>query len=730
MTKLGLCRTTQIHEKGSASCRLLAGLASLATATALVSAEPALAQAQSQDDENIQDAIIVTATRSSLPTNALPLTIDVIGGDEFIDQTAISGSVVDAVAALTPSFSPTRQKLSGFGETLRGRSPLFAINGIPQSTPLRDGSRDGYTIDPFFIDRVELIFGSNALQGIGATGGIVNQVTAGAPTTDGFSGRLLSQLTIDGDASSAGFGWKTAGLVSWRQGALDATIGAAYEDRGIYRDGRGNPVGVDGAQGEVQDSQSISLFGRFGLALSPSARIELMLSQFDLDGRGDYVLVSGNRTAGIPASARLGEQGGIAPNNRTQTASLTLTDDDLAGGTLNAQVFFNRSRDTFGGSTEALFQDPAFPPFGTLFEQSQNRSRKYGGKISYERVVPGLEALTAIVGFDALKDLTVQKLIVTDRAWVPPTDYRGLAPFAQFNLKLLDGALRLAGGARYENVQITVPDYQTLFSYGARRVTGGSPKFTDVLVNGGVIVEPTQGVRAYASYAEGYTVPDVGRITRAIREENIRIDDFLDIEPVVSNNRELGIEVKQGPIDASAAYFWSSSTRGQFLIANSDGIFEVQRQRVEIEGLEVNIATDTPVNGLRLNVGYSHLSGRTDTNADNVVDRDLDGPNIAPDRVNLAALFARGPVSARLQHSVYLSRRFAGGDPRNDFGGYALTDASVRLSTGLGAVSLAASNIFDKFYVSYDSDTSQPTNNNRFFAGRGRTLTLGWDYRF
>lgn len=62
------------------------------------------------------------------------------------------------------SFSPARQA-DRSGETLRGRSPLFAIDGIPQTAPLRDGSRDGFTIDPFFIDRVELILGSNALQG-------------------------------------------------------------------------------------------------------------------------------------------------------------------------------------------------------------------------------------------------------------------------------------------------------------------------------------------------------------------------------------------------------------------------------------------------------------------------------------------------------------------------------------------------------------------------------------
>jgi len=153
---------------------------------ALIAATPALAQ---NVDAQSEDAIVVTATRSALPVNALPLTVDVIDKAALDQQIAISGSVTDAVAALTPSFSPTRQKLSGAGETLRGRSPLYAINGIPQSTPLRDGSRDGFTIDGFFIDRVEIIFGSNALQGIGGTGGIVNQVTVGAPRAEGISGR-------------------------------------------------------------------------------------------------------------------------------------------------------------------------------------------------------------------------------------------------------------------------------------------------------------------------------------------------------------------------------------------------------------------------------------------------------------------------------------------------------------------------------------------------------------
>lgn len=714
---------------------------------------PVFAQdAASTEDGVGEDAIIVTAARTILPPNALPLTIDIIGKDALDQQLAMSGSVTDAVANLTPSFSPTRQKLSGAGETLRGRSPLYAINGIPQSTPLRDGSRDGFTIDGFFVDRVELIYGSNALQGIGGTGGIVNQVTVGAPKEEGLSGRTLLQGTADNDFSKAGMGGKIAGLVQYRAGAFDATVGAAYEIRGVFSDAKGRPIGLNLTQGETQDSKALSLFGRFGYELSPSARIDLIASRFELKGDGDYVATPGNRTLGIPTSAVRGNPPGKSAQNRTESVALSLTDSDLGGGNFVSQIFFNRSRDTFGGEvlTQATFQDIRIAPIGTLFDQSQNRSRKIGGKISYERAIPGFEDLTVTLGFDALWDTTEQRLIATGRTWVPPTDFRSLAPFAQANLKLFDGLIRVAGGARYENVKLTIDDYVTLATTttprGGVAVAGGSPSFKDALVNGGIIIEPAQGIRAYASYAEGFTVPDVGRITRAIGTAGVDIDTFLDIAPIVSNNREIGVEFKRGPVDANATYFWSSSDKGQLLIARPDRIFDVQRLRVEIQGLELNLGVQTPIDGLKLNIGYAHLIGRFDSDAvpDGIVDSDLDGTNISPDRLNLAANYTSGPFSARVQTQVYFKRRFdskarAADDANplhplkladNDFGGYTLTDANVRYQTGIGGISLAVQNLFNRQYIDYSSDTRLPTDQLSYFAGRGRTFTLGWDYRF
>ena len=735
----------------------------LLMASASTFALPATAFAQSASQQTgDQENIIVTAARTALPPNALPLTIDVIGKESLDQQIAISGSVTDAVSTLTPSFSPTRQKLSGSGETLRGRSPLYAINGIPQSTPMRDGSRDGFTIDGFFVDRVELIYGSNALQGIGGTGGIVNQVTVGAPTKEGISGRVLLQGTADNDFSSDGLGGKVAGLVQYKAGRFDATVGAAWEKRGAFYDGQGRRVGLNLTQGETQDSQTLSLFGRFGYELSSTARLDLIASRYELKGDGDYVALAGNRATGLPTSAVRGDPPGKSAQSRTESVALSLTDSELGGGHFVSQIFFNRSRDTFGGeiNPQATFQDPALAPVGTLFDQSQNRSRKLGAKISYERAVPGFEDLTLTAGFDALFDKTEQALIATGRVWVPPSDFRSLAPFGQANLKLFDGMFRLAGGVRWENVQIKIDDFRTLAAttfvrctatvttncgeptYGGVTVDGGKPKFDDLLINGGIIFEPWQGIRAYASYAEGFTVPDIGRITRSINRTGIDIDNYLNIEPVISNNREIGIEMKRGPIDATATYFWSSSDKGQLLIAGTDRNFDVQRLRMEIQGLELNLGVRMPIDGLKLNVGYAHIKGRYDSDAsrgapDGIVDTDLDGVNISPDRVNLSASYNRGPISALVQTQFFLSRTFHADadrpdqpDPLNDFGGYNITDASIRYDTGFGGLSLSVQNLFDKFYIDYSSDTRLPTDPLSYFAGRGRTFTLGWDYRF
>jgi iron complex outermembrane receptor protein len=444
----------------------LSGIASAIMSVAMGWAGPALAQAavsavEADAPGEAADVVIVTATRVPLPASAIPTTVQVITPEQTRIQAQIGGSAIDAVSALVPSFTPTRQKMTGAGETLRGRSPLFMIDGVPQSTPLRDGSRDGFTIDPFLLDRVEVIFGSNAIQGVGAAGGVINYVTARpARGADGLTGAAQVQASSDGGLSSEGQGWRGALRVGGTLGAFDLVVGLVGETRGTFFDGDGRRIGVDGTQGELQDSQSSSVFLKTGVDVGANRRLELMVNHFELAGNGDLVVVAGNRLAGLPTSAVPGTQPGVVPVNYATTASLTWRDRAVFGGTFTAQAYATEFESVFGGGIFADFQDPALG--SNFFDQSSNNSDKQGFKLDWSGPVAFVPGLRLTAGLDGLRDVTFQQLIATGRNWVPETTFTSVAPFLQLNQALLAGRLNLAAGIRREDATLEVGDYESL----------------------------------------------------------------------------------------------------------------------------------------------------------------------------------------------------------------------------------------------------------------------------
>jgi iron complex outermembrane recepter protein len=703
---------------------LLAG-----SALSVLVAGSAQAQTRAPSETSVAE-VVITALRVEQPRAATPSTVVVIDSEQLQTQSALSFSAVETVAALAPSFSPTRQKLGGNGETLRGRSPLYLVDGIPQSTPLRDDSRDGFTIDPFFIDRVEVVFGSNAIQGIGATGGVINYVTAGTPEEDeGWTGRVLGQTSFDGGMQSDSFGYKAAGLVGRDFGRWDFVAGAAYETRGAYYDADGRRIGTDSTQGDTQDSKSWSLFAKGGLDLTADRRLQFMVNRFELNGDGDYTPVSGNRAAGLPTVSIKVPQLGEPPSNTVVSGALSYRDGALLGGTLTAQVYAHDYEGVFGGGFEATFQDVRIAPIGRLFDQSANNSEKQGFKLDYERKIDFVPGLNALVGLDGIRDTTFQALIRTGRLWVPKTTYRSLSPFVQLHQDLWEGRVHLSAGARRENATLEVGDFITLATSGSQRVSGGEPSFKETLVNFGGTFQAVEGVTAFASYAQGFTMPDVGRVLRAINLPNRDVDTYLDVEPVISDNIEVGVEFARGPVRASAAWFRSTSDKGALLVLNANATFDVQRQRTEIEGIEATLRW--AVNDwLTLGGSYSTLEGRTDSNGDGSVDRDLNGANISPDRLLGYAEVTYGPVSARLQAQKFEARSFAGEVPANGFDGYALADAIVTWRAPAADLSFGIQNLTDEQYITYFSDTQNPTDNLRYWAGRGRTIVLSAARRF
>lgn len=696
----------------------------------LSAATPAHAAGDATSIEAVRsEEIIVSATRTPTPITAIPNTVRIIDREALDTQLAASPSLIDSLSFSVPSFAPGRQKMTSTGESLRGRTPLYMVDGVPQSTPLRDGKRSGFTIDPAFVERVEVIYGANAIQGVGATGGVINYVTTTPPENGDWLNRATLELTTD-NFEKNGFHYKLAGVTAKKLGAFDFVLGATYDVRDLFYDGNGRAVGVDTTQGDIMDTRGWSVFSKLGFDVTDAQRLELMANFFDQGGDGDYRGVAGNVAAGIPATTVEGEAPGDPTHNEARNFALTYKNDSLLAGTLTLQGFYYDFYALYGGDTFPNFQDAAIAPVGTLFDQSALSSEKYGAKLTFARQDTFWRGLQVVAGADYLRDKTFQELAQTDRLWVPNMIYKGWAPFLQLEQQLFDARVRVSGGLRYENAKLDVPDFTTIASANSTFVRGGSPSFEKLLKNAGLVIEPSEGLSLFASYAQGFTMPDAGLILRAVRTPGQSVEQLVDLQPVIADNIELGAAYRQDGLNLSASYFWSNSDLGS-RIQVIGGTGFIQREKTKIKGLELAASYAFP-STVRIGANFAALEGRYDSNQDGTVDKDLDGRNIAPDRLNV---FVEGPLAdklrARVQMSRLFDRRFEGNLPQYDFSGYSLVDAMLFYDAErFGRFTLAVANLFDKQYITYFSQTSNNVTNDNYVAGRGRAITLRWQASF
>lgn len=672
------------------------------------------------------EEVIVTASRTEKPLGTIPNTVTVINADELAKQITISHDISTILGNMVPSFSPARQKLSSAGESLRGRKPLYLIDGVPQSNPLREGGRDGHTIDPIMIERVEVIHGANAIHGLGAAGGIINLITK-KPTQETVHSLRIGIEAQDADVSES-LGYNASYTLSGSVDRFDAIASFGYRETGVGYDANDEVIGFDNTQGDTMDSASYDAFLKLGYNLDQQ-RIELTYNHYRIENHNDWLGVNGNLAAGIPTTAIKADVPGDAPQNEVTTISLNYLHEALFGHQLRVQLFSQDFAGTYGGGTFGTFQDPAFG--ANVFDQSENQSQKYGMKLTLSKDRVFDLPVNAVYGVDVVEDKTQQELIQTGRAWVPETVYKNYAPFLQLEYVGIE-KLTVSAGVRQEESELEVEDFTTLYSYnGGQAVTGGTPSFSETLVNMGATYQLTEPLRIYANYSESFSMPDVGRVLRGIDIPGQSVEQFLDLKPILTENYEIGLELNLDSLRGQITYFTSESDLGQRLQPDADGIFSVQREKTEIDGIELRAdwllgAKDT------LGLRYAYLRGEFDSDQDGKTDTDLSGVNISPNRLNLSWEHNwAATVSTRLQANYLFDRKFtdASGATYEAFNGYTTFDLYANWMTPVGNFSLGINNLADKDYFSYHSQAGGGSNS-RNFKGLGRSAQLSYDIQF
>lgn len=701
----------------------------LALAYAAAGAAEAADDTPAPNAETKLDEVVVTATRSEKTLEKIPGAVTVITERELAPQLLIAEDPSQALATFVPGYSPSRQTLSIAGETLRGRRALILFDGIPQSTPVVDGRREGYFADPAIIERIEVVSGPSAIYGLGATGGIINYISK-TPRKMGTEQRLDAKVMTQFKDDS--LGWKTGYRVAHKDARFDVLGYVGVTQRGIAYDGDGRRIGTDTVQGDTMNSTAGDVFLKAGTDLGPQ-RWQFSFNRFRLEGGGDYRVVPGNRAAGIPTTAERGTPPGNPPRNNVQTASIDWRHSDLGGGLASVQFFKQDFAALFGATNSRTFQDPTIAPAGTLMDQSEIVADKWGVRTSWLRPDLFMRGLELSVGLDYLRDVSEQRLALTGRTWVPPIRFDNLAPFAQ--LEYERGPFTVRGGARREYARLDVDSYRTLASYGNREVQGGTVDFAETVKNLGAVWRFGAGWSTFASYNEGFGLPNVGRVLRGVNTDGQSVENLINLQPVLTDNKEIGLAWRGTRGAAGLSYYESSSDLGS-TIRVVDGVSRLERLPVDIKGWELNgdwkFAKDWSLFGL-----YSRIRGKTATAEGQPLDVALGSSEQGPDKLVLGVNWAfseRG--HARLQGARFFPRHINAGrrlgraNLEENFSGYTVADLALTYKSRWGDFGLGIENLLDKQYILYNTQANPAGTDSNYFAGRGRTYTLSYARTF
>ena len=696
-------------------------LAMLAMATT-----PCNAQSEEIKDstQHLEEVIISTTRIPEIKQNAAA-TVTILDQKQIAEMSKAAPDITHLLGMLTPGMALSSNTTSSRSQSLRGRSALILIDGIPQSTPLRSTDRDIRTIDIAAIDHIEVVKGSTALYGNGAIGGLINIITKKNTTNKAVAGETtLSGSTYNLFRHGKGQGYRINQQVYGRLGQFDYLVNGAFGRTGSAIDGDGKFISPRYGLG---DTYTTNVLVNLGYSLSSKNRIELMYN-FYRSLQDTKLIPFGGKYLQSPSIGIIGSKDPQAVDEGTRynhNAYLKFTSKDIFKHTdLEASVY--------GSGIYTIFDfrkaNPAQPRWEETSGQSAVKDRKFGFRTQFNtRLIFSENAFARLAyGYDYLYNKTSQPL-VDGRYWVPWLTSSNHAPFIQVKTTLWEH-LNLKLGGRYDFINVNVPDYDVLrnkLSDPQVQVKGGKLKYNNMSFNVGLSYNRYRAFQPFVAYSQGFSIFDLGRTLRAAKADVL---SKISTEPVKTNNYEIGVysDINHW-LQLNGSVFYTYSKLGSDLKIEN-GFWIVNRTPQKVYGVELS-ADAQILRNLKAGANLSWFEGKLKSVSG---DWDTYMSNISIPAAKLAMYVNYAPIK-----NTYIQLQYMHTGKRNRF----TPNASGTYNEGEGIVSrinllnltagvkmkvcdlsLAVSNLLN--YTYYTPASMMMARNAEYAHADGRKITL------
>lgn len=657
-----------------------------------------------------------------------------------------AGNIGTVLAKTVPGLADSSRTITDFGQTLRGRNALILVDGIPLNLS-RETSRGLSGIDPESIQNIEVIRGSNAIYGGGATGGIISITTksaGGEPTAKTVVGFQTPLTNFSHDALSADIHQYFSGSLNDWNYALDF----GYKRTGSSYDASGDRIAPEPSQGDLFDSDAYSIGGKLGYHIDDNQYIQLSANYYTADQDSEYASdpsVAKLPAGSVPAKAIKGLKLADQNQNESQVYNLTYKNKDLLGSNFDSQIYYRDFYTRFNPTDGRNQANRA-----NTINQGYQENDVFGSRFTFNTPLHFLGDSSLVWGGDFIREQSEMPLDTFDPEiydqsgglefvkngnliYLPELTTQSVGVFAQLKHRFND-QWSAEVGARYEDSFAEVDDFIPLTQANKLNpytVKGGKVKADAWLYNASVTFSPVEEHSIYASFSQGFQLPDVGLV---IRNANTGFDlgsSFL--EPVKVDNYELGWNGDFDRISSSLAVFYSTSNLGAVQSFNNG--LSLARTKEEVTGVEGTIDYLTQDEIWGFGGSATWMKGR-ETPQGRSEDQKMTGYRIPP--LKLTSYISYNPSDTwtnRLQATYWGSQDYRL-DGKESFGRYdAKTYTTVDLMSSFDVnaknnVSIGLENIFNRKYYPLYSQLLRSNNNMSHLLASGITLKVAYSHKW